>query len=834
MNRTLINTGIVLATLLAVGLGGSVDLPAQTVLAAVAGLLLLLAPPQRPLPRVPLVLGVLLLLIALLAFLPAGDNLHALATGAPWRKYVLLDAHVALGGQPGPLAFPIAGTWTLQPWLTLQACTLLFVGLAWGLYLLALPWHRGDRVSTAELLVLGVALLALLAALAFILKFHVPGWTQTENRGWFPNRNQTADVLALCGITAYALIFDRLRKGRHTGYLLLGALVPLVVELVISYSRAGILLFFGGVLAWHLWPHPGQRRGKSIKWLALSAALGIILLAVFLIFGGQTLSRFLNPAPPGATTQDITDFRGAIQSDALRFSLQSPWLGTGLGNFEPLFSFSRVASINGNRAIHPESDWLWLASEMGWPAALLVLAGFIWWLRSALPLENKSGESMRRALIVAVVVFVVHGFVDVSAHRPGSLWVALLLAGMALPVRDEQPRTFVTPLFFRALGLALLAIAAWWGSSLLGWNVPPTTATLDRMKQELAGNLTPPAAIRAAGDALRIAPLDWDFYFQRGEAELSDRARFDAARRDFATADILNPYWIELPIAEGEAWLDASEPGVGLDAWTDGLERAGPLAPEMYREMVGLAPPHSIMRQGLAELAFANLGYLLTILPSATPEEAEALIEHLLQTDPHLDQLSARQRHDLFAGWWSQGDQARMMGIVQEHPELDRETWPYQARFAAKEYDFPHACAICSHWANPPAVPQIGPARSLDRPLLRFPRQSRQFLTDGLALFLAQIAGRTGTARHWPRSRRMRRKLPDDQQAASIFPTSRPSLQAAKGDWPAAWAAWQNFPPDRENPSRHSFRRSARRRSDRGHQAAFRADGRAGPHRSRS
>jgi hypothetical protein len=445
MNQTIARTVIVLVTLVAIGLGGAVALPAQTLLTAVAGLLLLLAPPRGPLPRVPLILGALLLAIALAAFLPTDSSF------VPWRHYLATQCHLPAPAD-GPYSFPLTGLRSPQPWLTLQAAALLFVGLAWGLYLLTLSWERVDRIFATELLVFGVALLALLATLAFILHFRIPGWTQTENRGWFPNRNQTADVLALTGITAYALIFDRLRKGKRTGYLLLLALVPIVVELVISYSRAGILLFFGGVLAWHLWPRPGQRRGASVKWLALSAALGIVLLSIFLAFGGDTLARFLNPAPSGATTQDITDFRGPIQSDALRFSLQSPWLGAGLGNFEPLFSFSRVASINGNRAIHPESDWLWLAGEMGWPAVALVVAGLVWWLRRALPLENKTGESMRRALIVAVLVFAIHGLVDVSGHRPGSLWVALLLAGMALPTHENARLSRGTPFFFRGGG----------------------------------------------------------------------------------------------------------------------------------------------------------------------------------------------------------------------------------------------------------------------------------------------------------------------------------------------------------------------------------------------
>ena len=778
MNRTIPRTIIVLATLVAVGLGGSVALPAQTLLAAVAGLLMLVAPPHGALPRVPLVLALLLFLLALAAFLPADSSFVA------WRHYLATQCHLAPGG---PDVFPLSSSRTPQPWLTLQSAALLFVGLAWGLYLLALSWERSERILAAELLVFGVALLALLAALAFILHFHIPGWTQTENRGWFPNRNQTADVLALTGITAYALIFDRLRKGKRTGYLLLLALVPIVVGLVISYSRAGILLFFGGVLAWHLWPRPGQRSGAAVKWLALSASLGIILLAIFLAFGGETLGRFLSPAPPGAATQDITDYRGPIQSDALHFSLQAPWLGTGLGNFEPLFSFSRVASINGNRAIHPESDWLWLASEMGWPAVALVITGLGWWLRRALPLENKPGESMRRALIVAMIVFAIHGLVDVSAHRPGSLWVALLLAALALPSRDRRPSP-ATPFLFRGLGLAVLVVAFWWSGSLLGWNVPPTTATLEHMKKQLERGLPPPAATKLATEALRIAPLDWTLYLQRGRAETADPAQFDAARRDFATADALNPYWIELPIDEGEAWLDANEPGLGLDAWTDGLNRAGPLRHEMYHDMVGLAPPHSVMREGLAQLAFANVDDLLTILPSSEPGEAEALIDNVLQTDPGLDHLTARQRDVFLAAWWTQGDRTQLMALLQRHPEWDASTWLYQARFAAAQNDFPRACALCLHWVKPPTVPQVGKSRGLDELVADF-QANPNSLTDGLTLFLAQMeAGQNDAALA---TLAALRKIPGDHPAYLFYLEAQ--LDSARNDWPAAWSAWQNY-----------------------------------------
>jgi hypothetical protein len=798
MIRPFVQILIVLVTLAVVSVGGAGNLVPQTALAAISGLFLIAAPPRGPLPRTPLLLAGLFLFISLLAFIPAGSSLHTL-DATPWRKYLISECHISpassLGRPPsseGPVAsFPIDNTWSPQPWLTAQACGLLFLGLAWALYLLTLPWEREDRIRTAEMLVFGVALLALLAVLAFVLHFHVPGWTQEQNRGWFPNRNQTADVLALIGIVTYALIFDRLRKGKRIGYLLLAALVPIVIELVISYSRAGIILFFGGLLAWHIWPRQiaGHRRGVSPKWLALSAALGMLMLAVFLTWGGDTLARFQADTTSASTAvSDFTDFRGAIQEDAFWFSLQSPYIGTGLGNFEPLFSFSRVASINQNRAIHPESDWLWLACEMGWPAVAVVVAACVWWFRRALPLENKAGESMRRALIVAFLVFLVHGLVDVSAHGPGTLWVALLIAGMALP----EPRVRsspATPLLFRGLGVALLLLAGCWFGSIHGLRgFPPTTAMLARFQSELAsGTLSPSQTVNTVNAALKIAPLDWTLYLQRGAAEIGEEGNMDAAQADFATARALNPYWMELTIDEGKAWSAVGQPDLAIDAWSDGLRRLGPAAPEAFREMIGLAMLHSVERQGLVELAFNNVDYLLSILPGATLDEADAMINHLLQADPQLSKLDATQRSKLFAAWWTQGNQVQMMQLLRDHPEWEKENWIYEADFAAKENDYQRACEIMAQHVLTPVIPQSNSVAPLGEMVTYF-ASNPDDLGVGLDLALAQMkAGQNDAALE---TLGQLVKIPDHPRYLSYV---QAQLYTSKQDWVSAWQAWQSY-----------------------------------------
>ena len=769
---SLTRPAIVVLTLLAIALGGSVDLWAQTLLAALAGLLIFIAPPRGPIARVPIVIAVLLFLLALAAFLPVTS-----IGSTPWRHYLADECHIA------PLDIR-----TPQPWLTAQACGLFLLGLVWALYVLQQPWDRDSRLRTAMGLVFGVAILAAVAAAAYVFHFRVPGWIQDQNRGWFPNRNQTADVLALAGIINYALIFDRLRKGHLSGYFLLLSLVPIVIELVISYSRAGILLFFGGIALWHLWPRRGKsHKGASLKWVALSTSLTLILIALFLSYGGATLNRF-HETPTNHGAEDFSDFRGAIQLDALRFSTQSPLLGVGLGNFEPLFSFSRLDSINANRAIHPESDWLWITCEMGWFAPLLLFSGVVWWLRRCLPLEIKSGESMRRAFIVGGITFLIHGFVDVSGHRIGSVWVALLLFSMALPKSHTQRPSPWTPLLFRGLALLLLLLSFEWYSSLRGSVFPPTTATVARLKSQMASeHIAMPAMEKTADAALRIAPLDWSLYLKLGYARVFQPDKIQQAQDAFLTARALNPFWIALPVNEGQIWLTANQPDLCLDVWRDGLHRVGPQAAEAFREMVGFAPVHTVQREGLAELALDRNDYLLSILPDSEADEADALLTHLLQVDPNLAKFTPVQRDQLFAAWWTQGDQVRLMEVLKAHPEWDIQTWMYQARFAAKENDFPRACAIMAKWVQPPSLPKNDSTRSV-ADLQETYENSEDKLTTGIMLLLAQVQAADSAGAITTLNALV--KLPQHPRYLDYMLAR---MQADAQQWQPAWEAWQNY-----------------------------------------
>src|SRR5262249_46393902 len=146
-------------------------------------------------------------------------------------------------------------------------------------------------------------------------------------------------------------------------------------------------------------------------------------------FGGETIERFHVPA--GSEGPVTSDYRWLIFRDTWTMIHGSPWCGIGLGNFEGVFALYRDASRGTERALHPESDWLWVWAEMGWPAVLLLALAGIALVRRAFPLKEGTNQRLRYAALVGALLFLAHGFVDVSGHRWGSFIAGIFLLGMA-------------------------------------------------------------------------------------------------------------------------------------------------------------------------------------------------------------------------------------------------------------------------------------------------------------------------------------------------------------------------------------------------------------------
>ena len=711
---------IVGMTLLALALGGSTELWGQSVIVLAGAIVLLLFPPRQVPGKIPLILLSLFFLLALSSFLPADWG-----SMPKWYTHLTVDLQAPLGHFRTP-----------QPWLSLQACGVLFFCLVWMCYLLAQNWNSSEKALALQLLMAGVILLAAVAIAAFLLNYRIPGWNQEQNRGWFPNRNQSADVLALCGIVTYVLAFKSLQKRRVSAFFWTSGVVIIGVALVICYSRAGILLFFAGIGIWH---GTGLFRRQGGKHVALGAAAGLLLLSLFFIFGGTTLDRFLKNSDPLHAGKG--DYRISIQEDALRVSMQTPLLGVGLGNFEPVFTLQRQASADQNRTLHPESDWLWMAVEMGWLAPLLVLAGLRWWLGECIPFAQKAGESLRRAAMVAFVMFIIHGLVDVSGHRMGSVFVGLLMASVAMAPRARGFSGIWIASIFRILAVILVLLGTWWLSSVWEDAGPPTSATLDRLQARIdqdAANGNLASLSEAANAALEIAPMDWPYYFRRASTEAFRNGGTAEAESDFRIGRFLEPHSCDLCVYEAEVWLATDESQRCLDACAEALRRAGDKEVLIYTTLLKLSVNNPQVHAGLASATSDNVDNLIAYLEFATPEEATSTLDHLLARDPNLQTLSFDQQGKLFSAWWVHGDQDALARLLLTHAQWQLAGWKFLALHFAAQQDFELAAMTALRYQPRPIMPPL----PSDQPV---PTLESQFNThpddamEGLQLYQAQV-----------------------------------------------------------------------------------------------
>jgi O-antigen ligase len=754
-------------------LGVATDTLAQALLLMGLAVVLILAPPRRAPGTVWCVLFVAIFAIGLAAFLPA-----RWFRVPGWRQQLTTDFRVEL-----------PGTFSPQPWVSLHAACLLFAGLVFALYVATQVWGPHSRRQAARWYAGGIVILALLALVALGVGKKVPFWPKVLNVGngfgFFPNRNQTANVLALAGIMATALAFDAFERKKKDAWLWLASVVILGAAIVQTSSRAGILLFFLGVAAWVLL---SLVFSPSRKGAALSVAGIALLLTGFFVFGGLTFERFQKM--PGEAGHD---YRVVIQKDAVHLAATAPWLGQGLGNFAPVFAMAREASADQNRAIHPESDWLWVAVEMGWPAAALFAGAFFLWLLHCLPLTEGTDRALRSAAMVCGLAFAFHSFADVSGHRPGSAWPALFLAGLAMdPRRPVEARRWAAPVF-RLLGVMLAAIAAWWFASVFSeriGKVAPTMATLATLEARIDSQNAekkPSAAVVSANEALRIAPLEANLYFQRGYSRLAEAFSTWGAAWDFGTARFLEPHWAKLCFAEGTAWMEASQEALALDAWVEALRRARTKGPELYGQMLYQARERTRMKVALARLSKSSPDYFLVYLRNADRLECENLIGQLLEAEPTLKSFSNAQRRTLFSIWFERGDHPSLFAKLEASPEWRQDGWQWLAMLHAERKDYEGACRIARESSRGPTIPKPTATRPLAELQRSFRLRPNDFAT-GLQLFSAQrAAGQSDDALETLRA------LQAVREAPSYLVFIEAELREERKEWEKAWAAWLRF-----------------------------------------
>lgn len=733
---------LALLPILAVALGGSTTRPAQGIVLLALGALLIWRPPTRSAGWGFNALCAALLLCGAAGLLPArwfGDA--ATAAGSFWRGTLVEDFHLALPATVSP-----------QPWLTAEGLVPLFAGLAWCYLLLTYSCANGEARAAARVFVGGAALLAAVAVVARLRGVEVRGWHAEYHFGPFPNRNQTANFFVLSALLGLALARREFRAGRWPrGVAWAIAIAVLAQAIFLTYSRAGVAMLFAGVGLFALLttlrrkssatlkeshaPLPGNALRSWLPQAALAASVALLLLAGFFLFGGRTLDRFRPAAGrsvSSAASAALTgDFRWRIQADALAMNRTLPAPGLGIGNFPAIFPLYRERSAGAiARAIHPESDWLWLWAEMGWPAVVVAGLGVGLVLRRMRPWETLSGvrserqmlhveckaldvsdpassiqhpapstsatphtsadHALRLAATLGVLAFLCHSFVEVSTHRLATALAAVFVLGLALPSVDAdaprrqpevtRPWSGWVSVLFRCVGLLLALVGASWLIAARTGAAWPGAVGVESLKaQALAaaerGDL---AAVESLSSrALAIAPLNYQMYHARGLARVwagGDEEAVEASAEDFRRARALEPLFAELPLREAQAWLTSSG---GRHA-----ARAVPAVEETFRRdpvsgerifhaafQRAAALPEEAgaeLRESLEALARRVPALWFAFLDELGPQDAAPRLAAVLAADPELTRFDASGQATFLRLWAERGDDLPALTAILE------------------------------------------------------------------------------------------------------------------------------------------------------------------------
>lgn len=765
-----IKMAVALLPVLACFLGGGTEKWAEGVVVAALGLLLIFDPPRHSLGK--LINGILLALLvcAALSFLPASWFFKS-----SWRPILIVDFGIALPATLSP-----------QPWVTLGCLVSFLAGLSWFYYVCVQEIEMRDVRFQIRLFAGGIVLLAAISLLLYLKHLALPLWHNERNFGPFPNRNQTGDIFGITAIVLLASAQDHFRRGKMYWILSAFGFAILIAGLIVNYSRAGILILIGGSAIWLAIAALRQATPARIA-LGLSAVL--ILLTALLIFGGATLERF---HLHGAGHEGVSsDFRLLIFRDAWHLIWSSPWCGIGLGNFEPIFAISRFVSSADTRSLHPESDWLWLWTELGWPGILFVVLAIGSLLPHVFPLTSGTNQRIRLGALIGALLFALHGFIDVSAHRVGTAYAGIFLFGAALhrPFQFQLNRSL--PIISRLIGVCLFAAGIIWvGAARYHWALPGSLGADNLRASATSMNRSTnfDESIAMTSRALEWKVLDWRLYFLRALGKVGAKRNVSTAIDDFRRARFLEPNAYEVAFDEGVFWLTNRRPTLAITAWRDALRRAGPLRPEVYSQMfsdnVWLTP--ALIRE-LATLAGNDPPLVLAALRRTPANRFNVTLEKFFEADPDLHAFHPQERDELLKIWAERGDAEAFMRDIQLHPEWRAAAWQGIAGYYAGKKDFRAAVELIRQFAPPPVLPAPNESSSLEALQQKFYANPNDF-SVGYALYRAQMQlGKTddalSTLRHFTAL----------AGAPSYFYFLEIEPWAAKENWEQAWNAWLAF-----------------------------------------
>lgn len=455
-------------------------------------------------------------------------------------------------------------------------------------------WMMGHRPSSNQLRNLALlfsAGVAIYCLISLTLKGELTvNQTSAGHFGFFPNRNHTGTYLAMGCICGLGVILQALRDGTYIrlGLGILSSSISSLSILAWSISRGGIILLGSGFILWLLIlgrHYLGKHESKALCLISL-LAIGCFLLSetqvkTRLVETSEKISKTsdtsfqpgseaFSPLENGSEWENV-DFRVPTMLDTLEMIKDTPLTGVGAGQFYYTYPQyrERTSTLNYLEQEHPESDWLWAASEFGLPATitLLLLVG-VATCYSIKHIRSGRDRAIKAACLVSGLLLAIHGIFDVPGHRLPLAWASFLMFTLSLPTTRLELKkkigkaggilsaTAVLSLTFH------LAWTSWYRpeDSLTSLGNRTYRAVMDFYKKN--SNPQPEDTFitilgrvekgeQLVTEALKILPLDQRLHRAKGCILLPSSQQTSEAYREFEIERALNPNKRNIFIEQG-------------------------------------------------------------------------------------------------------------------------------------------------------------------------------------------------------------------------------------------------------------------------------------------
>lgn len=695
---------------------------------AIIGLMLVLRPPRATLENKLDWIIRILLVVAAFAFLPAGllEFLPDILFGRPiwWREVTATGVELPI-------------TVTPQPLVALEGFLMLFAGVSYLYLLINCRLKMDDRWRLMQAFVVLGGLLAATVVVGNLMHVQYFWTDRAASFSFFDNRNQTSALLMMVGILALAMTFYAAFKKWYWMPISGLSFLACAFAISMSLSRSGLLLFVIGSGVWVIlrFTVMGERGLMRIVAPILAASFCLMLIT-----GQQTLSRFGNWL--GAEGNMFADFRWSVYRDTLSMVAAHPATGVGLGNFSAIIPHFREHSLSPYPIIHPESDWLWIAAEIGVPglSIMATLVCFMFWM--CIPFGDDRLAPVRMAALIAASMFLLHTFFDVTGHQLGVILIAIWVFRMGMPHLKNDPQCLIPAWFWRLGGVVLLAAGAVWIVADLNRVMLQSTVAKEEAFARVAIAMETQQSEGLANDietSLTFQPLDWELYLQRAQARLYLQNDPNGARNDFLRARKIEPTLVAPAFFEGQVWLPRST-HYAYAAWADAVNRQAENPPYLYLQIIQYARSNPRFARELDQLSQLNPTFRTVYLSNLNSNDFLPALTDTLRRDPKLQDFSTEQREQIMKQWLMHGDPGRMLRYLDTNPEAAPHTWYYRANAYAKLGNYAGAIEEARGYIPVPQIPVMDSMlrRDLKEQRAAFAAQPSDVVRGG-ALLQAQI-----------------------------------------------------------------------------------------------